>query len=100
MELAVAAQKGFNSGVLGKGRLHPKQGLHSGLSLEWDKECADSKTEYAVVWYQDKVRKTLEVHLELEMKEKKMIDYSIPNDQAAFVDEDKICKMMGPKIEW
>lgn len=26
VELAVAAQKGFNNGVLGKGRLHPVQG--------------------------------------------------------------------------
>lgn len=26
VELAIAAQKGFSSGVLGKGRLHPKQG--------------------------------------------------------------------------
>jgi hypothetical protein len=53
-----------------------------------------------VKWYQDKVRKTLEEHLELELKGKKVVDYSIPNDQAAFEEEDKICKMMGPEIEW
>jgi hypothetical protein len=53
-----------------------------------------------VKWYQDKARKTLEEYLELELKGKKVVDYSIPNDQAAFEEEDKICKMMGPEIEW
>jgi hypothetical protein len=53
-----------------------------------------------VIWYQDKVRKTLEEYLELEKKEKKIVDYLIPRDQAAFGEEDKICKMMGPEIEW
>lgn len=38
--------------------------------------------------------------MELEKKEKKMIDYSILKDQAAFGEEDKICKFMGPGIEW
>jgi phenylpropionate dioxygenase-like ring-hydroxylating dioxygenase large terminal subunit len=37
VELAVAAQKGFNNGVLGKGRLHPVE-------------------EHAVKWYVDKLR--------------------------------------------
>ena len=50
-----------------------------------------------MVWYQDKVKKTLEEHLELELKEKRAIDYSIRRDQG---EEDKLCKMLGPEIEW
>jgi hypothetical protein len=52
------------------------------------------------VWFRNKVRKALEEHLELEVKEKKMIDHSISRDQAAFGEEDKVCKLMGPEIEW
>jgi hypothetical protein len=63
-------------------------------------ERADERIEHAVIWYQNKVRKTLEEHLELELKEKRVVDYSIPRDQAAFEEEDKICKLMGPEIEW
>jgi hypothetical protein len=29
--LAVAAQKGFSNGVLGRGRLHPVQGMFRGI---------------------------------------------------------------------
>jgi hypothetical protein len=36
VELAVAAQRGFNNGVLGKGRLHPVQGMFSGTLLRGD----------------------------------------------------------------
>ena len=56
--------------------------------------------EHAVKWYQDKVRKTLTSHAELEMKEGKAIDYSIPKAQKEFEYADPVCKMMGPEIEW
>jgi len=81
VELAVAAQKGFINGVLGKGRLHPVQ-------------------EHAVKWYQDKVRTALTQHAEMEIKEGKAVDYSIPKEQGRFDQEDALCKMMGPEIEW
>lgn len=56
-----------------------------------------TKTEHAVIWYQTKPKKTMEEHLEFGLKEKMTIDYSIPRDQA---DEDKVCKILGPELEW
>jgi hypothetical protein len=46
------------------------------------------------------VRETLTRHGELEMKEGRAIDYSIPVKQKEFEDNDAVCKMMGPEIEW
>lgn len=51
-------------------------------------------------WYQEKVRESLTGHGKLEMEEGKAIDYSIPSQQKAFEDDDPVCKMMGPEIEW
>jgi hypothetical protein len=56
--------------------------------------------EHAVKWYQEKVRKSLTEHAELEIKEGKAFDYSIPAKQKEFEDGDPVCKMMGPEIEW
>ncbi|KAG4439938.1 hypothetical protein IFR05_004564 [Cadophora sp. M221] len=81
VELAVAAQRGFDGGVLGRGRLHPVQ-------------------EHAIKWYQDKVRKTLLEHKEMEIKEGKIINYATPVEQGAFEDGDALCKLMGPEFEW
>jgi phenylpropionate dioxygenase-like ring-hydroxylating dioxygenase large terminal subunit len=81
VDLAVKAQRGFMNGVLGKGRLHPVQ-------------------EHAVKWYQDKVRKTLVEHAEMEQKEGRPVDYSIPAEQRQFEEEDALCKMMGPEVDW
>jgi hypothetical protein len=73
VDLAVKAQKGFMNGVLAKGRLHTVQ-------------------EHAVKWYQDKVRKSLVEHAELEQKEGRSIDYSIPVKQWEYEDNDALCK--------
>jgi hypothetical protein len=61
---------------------------------------ADGKAEHAVKWYQDKVRETLTQHAEMEMREGKAVDYSIPKEQAAFEEAGPVCKIMGPEIEW
>lgn len=53
-------------------------------------------TEHAVKWYQDKVRETLTQHAEMEIREGKAVDFSIPKEQAAFEEADPVCKMMGP----
>lgn len=50
-----------------------------------------------MIWYHNKLKKTMEEHLELELNEKRAVDYSIPKDQA---EEDKVCKMLGPEMEW
>ena len=42
--------------------------------------------EHAMVWCQNKLKKTLEEHLGLEVKGTRSIDYSIQQDQA---DRDK-----------
>ena len=36
----------------------------------------------------------------MECKATRVVDYSIPRDHAAFEDEDKVCKMLGPEFEW
>ena len=46
------------------------------------------------------MRKTLTEHMEMEMKEGKAVDYSIPKEQGAFEEAEPLCKMMGPEIEW
>ena len=56
-----------------------------------------TKTEHAVIWHQTKSKKTMEEHLGFGLKEKRTIDYSIPRGQ---VDEDKVCKVLGPELEW
>jgi hypothetical protein len=56
--------------------------------------------EYAVKWYQDRVRETLTDHAKIEKKEGKAIDHSVPKDQAAFEEADPLCKMMVPEIAW
>ncbi|KAH9219250.1 hypothetical protein DL95DRAFT_405170 [Leptodontidium sp. 2 PMI_412] len=71
VELAVAAQGGFDGGVLGRGRLPPVQ-------------------EHAVKWYQDKVRKTWLEHKEMEIKEGKIINYATLVEQAAFEEGDAL----------
>lgn len=81
VELAVKAQKGFMNGVLGRGRLHPVE-------------------EHAVKWYQDKVRKTLLEHAEIEQKNGRAVNYSIPEKQREYEEEDALCKIMGPEVGW
>jgi hypothetical protein len=81
VDLAMKSQNEFMNGVLAKGRLHPVQ-------------------EHAVKWYQDKVRKSLVEHAELEEKEGRSIDYSIPLKQREYADSDALCKLMGPEVEW
>jgi hypothetical protein len=81
VELAVNAQKGFKNGVLGLGRLHSVQ-------------------EHAVKWYLDKVQDILVRHAELEKAEGKNIDYAVPKPQSDAVEEDQLCKLMGPEYEW
>ncbi len=51
-------------------------------------------------WYQDKVRETLREHAEMEIREGRAVDFSIPKKQAAFEEADPICKMTGSEIEW
>jgi len=53
-----------------------------------------------VKWYQDKVRETITEHAEMEIREGKAVDYSIPSEQAEFVEADPVCKIMGPEIGW
>lgn len=81
VELAVSAQKGFSNGILGKGRLHSVQ-------------------EHAVKWYQDKVRKALTEHAEMEKELGKAVDYSVPAKQREYDESDPVCKLVGPEIEW
>ncbi|EXJ73441.1 uncharacterized protein A1O5_03201 [Cladophialophora psammophila CBS 110553] len=81
VELAVNAQKGFKSGVLGLGRLH---------SIE----------EHAVKWYLDKVRAVLVGHAEAEKAAGKNIDYSVPQAQSEAAEQDELCKLVGPEYEW
>lgn len=113
MELAVAAQGGFDGGVLGRGRLHPVQGeldlsyccflcLYSCFRFGGGVVVLRrlSETEHAVKWYQDKVRKTWLEHKEMEIKEGKIINYATLVEQAAFEDGDALCKLMGPEFEW
>lgn len=60
VEIAMAAQRGFNNGVLGRGRLY-----HIGGEFVYGFNFVAGmlvRVEHAVNWYQDKVRKTLEVH--------------------------------------
>jgi hypothetical protein len=61
---------------------------------------ANIKTEHAVKWYQDKVRERLTQHADMEMREGKAVDFSIPKEQCAFEEADPLCKMMGPETEW
>jgi hypothetical protein len=61
---------------------------------------ANGLAEHAVKWYQDKVRKSLSEHAELEKKLEKNVDYSIPAQQAEHDESDPICKMMGPEMDW
>lgn len=56
--------------------------------------------EHAVKWYQDKVRKSLTEHQEMEAREGKVVDYSIPEKQKKFNEEDAVCQLLGPEIEW
>jgi len=81
VQLAVSAQKGFENGILGKGRLHSVQ-------------------EHAIKWYQDKVRKSLEEHAQLEKELKMKVDFSIPQEQAAYEESDPVCKLIGPEVDW
>ena len=53
--------------------------------------------EHAVLWYHAKLKKTLEEHLCLELRESMALDYSIPKEQ---VEEDQVCKMLGAETEW
>jgi len=81
VELAVSAQKGFKSGVLGLGRLHPVE-------------------EHAVKWYLDKVKDVLVRHAESEKAECRNIDYAIPKAQSDAAQEDELCKLVGREYEW
>ncbi|KIW69315.1 hypothetical protein PV04_05197 [Phialophora macrospora] len=81
VELAVNAQKGFKSGVLGLGRLH---------SIE----------EHAVKWYLDKVKDALVRHAESEKAQGRNIDYAIPQAQSDAAQEDELCKLVGPEYDW
>lgn len=86
IELSEAAQRGFSSGVLGRGRLHSQQ-------------------EHAIKWYLDKVGDILVEHAELEKKEGRNIDWSVPESQregVLSIDDkgDKLCKLVGPEFEW
>jgi len=81
VELAVAAQKGFKSGVLGLGRLH-------------------SVEEHAVKWYLNKLEKVLVEHAEKEKSEGRNIDYAIPTAQSDAVEGDELCKLVGPEYDW
>lgn len=51
-------------------------------------------------WYQDKLRKSVTDHAELEAKEGRNIDYSIPEAQGSYEGNDKLCKIIGPEYEW
>lgn len=83
VELAVNAQKGFKSGILGRGRLH-------------------SVEEHAVKWYLDKVGKILVEHAELEKEQGKNIDYAIPQKQSDAVETDRLCMLVGQEhtLDW
>lgn len=57
-------------------------------------------TEHAVKWYLDKVRDILVQHAEREKAGGKNIDYAIPKAQADAVEQDALCKLVGPEHEW
>jgi hypothetical protein len=113
VELAVQAQRGFSNGVLGRGRLHSVEGMHSHRSpypglcyhkqfLGRGKLIGDEflTVEHAVKWYQDKVREVLVKHAELEEREGKNVDFAVPREQRQFVEEDRVCKLLGNEFDW
>lgn len=86
IELSEQTQKGFSVGVLGRGRLHSQQ-------------------EHAIKWYLDKIGDVLVEHAELEQKEGRNIDWSVPESQLEggleICDKgDVLCKLLGPEFEW
>ena len=109
VELAVNAQKGFKSGVLGLGRLHSVEGMYStsfgrGSPLSRvEKPPADlhsSRTEHAVKWYLDKVKDILVGHAESEKAKGRNIDFAIPKVQSDAAEQDELCRLVGPEYEW
>ena len=51
-------------------------------------------------WYQDKVKKAVTEHAQLEAKEGRNIDYALPQAQAKYDQNDELCKIIGPEYEW
>lgn len=98
VELAVDAQKGFVNGTLGKGRIHPTQGKSGSLLVS--SRMLTSFPEHAVAWYQKKVKDILTRHAEMEAKEGKNIDYSVPEAQSSYEEGDALCRMLGPEYEF
>lgn len=105
VELAVSAQKGFMSGVLGLGRLHSIEGKSSSsfaqvVSRLMDPVADNGRIEHAVKWYLDKVKDLLVRHAESEKAAGKSIDYAVPKAQSDAAEEDELCKLVGPECEW
>lgn len=97
VELAVDAQKGFLNGVLARGRLHPTQGACLSRS---PRSLTNYCIEHAVKWYQTKVKQIVTDHAKLEAEEGRNIDYSIPQAQSDYGQNDDLCKLIGPEYEW